>query len=105
MKLTGKCKYDFLDYYWKTKIKPLKMTICKKEDLEQFFDTISELFQNALIIEFFDSVNLRIGIDPYYDMQGTYRACVHTFGSQSMYRNVATNAAIEKANELYNNKL
>jgi len=88
MKLTEKCKEDFLKYLGSDRRIELNLP---------------EVYLNALIIDFFDSVNIRIGIDPYYDMQGTYRACVREFGFQSMYRNVAINNAIEKANELYNN--
>jgi len=102
MKLTGKCKQDFLEYYWETKIKPLNFPVCKKQDLEAFFDTISELFQNALIIEFFDSVGVVIevaedeGWDAYVDKEWV-KTSLNT-------RQEATNAAIAKANELYNSK-
>jgi len=51
--LTGKCKEDFLNYYWDVKIKPLPMTMCKREDLELFFNSICDIFKNALIAEFF----------------------------------------------------
>jgi len=72
-----------------------------KYNYEDFLE-LPESCQNALIIEFFDSVGIRIGIDPYYDMQGTYRANIEHQGFQSMYRNVAIGMAIEKANIIYN---
>jgi len=66
------------------------------------FDDLPLVCQNALIIEFFDSVGIRIGIDPYYDMQGTYRANIERQGFQSMYRNTAIGMAITAANEIFN---
>jgi len=99
MKLTGKCKIAFLNYYWENKIKPLKMTICKREDLEAFFDTISEVFQNALIIEFFDSIKY-IANQSYWEWW-FYQEYKRT---RFLDYKKATNAAIEKANILFNSK-
>ena len=58
--LNGKAKELFLEYYWQTKIEPLPMTICKREDLAEFFETVVDIFKYALIIEWLDSVGIYI---------------------------------------------
>lgn len=92
MKLTEKCKEKFI--FW----------MCKNHEYVRWheYETMPECCINALIIDFFDSVGIRIGIDPYYDMQGTYRANIEHQGFQSMDRNVAIVMAITAANEIYN---
>ena len=60
--LTDKAKQEFLEYYWNNKIKPLKISNCKRVDLEDFFYSFSDLFQNALIIDWFDSVGISINV-------------------------------------------
>jgi len=89
IKLTDKCLDAFGDKH--------------AYDYKEFME-LPESCKNALIIDFFDSVGIKIGIDPVYDMQGTYRAYVGNFGFQSMYRNVAIENAIIKANFLFNEK-
>jgi len=96
MKLTGKCLDAFKEWI---KHKGLEKFYAKHYSLD-----ISTAMYNAVLIDFFDSVGIRIGIDPYYDMQGTYRANIEHCGFQSMYRNVAIGMAIEKANEIFNLK-
>jgi len=114
MRLTDKCKEDFLNYYWNSKIKPL--SICTKEDLESFFDSIYEIYQNALIIEFFDSVGIYISIECYYDALLGYNrgfeAIIFDEQQNTKYdcnpsdcfetRTEAVNEAIIKANALWN---
>lgn len=107
MKLTGKCKEAFLEYYWQTKIKPLKIKICKREDLEEFFGTISELFQNALIIDFFDSVGIYIIITIDFDF--CYNIYEDGNTTEPLYYEIdfsqradCTTEAIKKANEIFN---
>lgn len=76
MKLTGKCKEEFLKH-------------CKQS--ETFMDTYADVYLNALIIEFFDSVGIwnKVFFEVYEKRIGNY------FESQIQ--------AIEKANEIYNN--
>ena len=109
--LNGKAKEMFLEYYWQTKIKTLPMTICKREDLTDFFETVVDIFQNAIIIEWLDSVGLFIEIE--------YNGCFYTvikdkisiksFGNYKKHfsdefnsRQEATTEAIKKAVELIN---
>jgi len=94
MKLTGYCLDAFRERYDNSTEQYLLNNIP--------FDDLPLVCQNALIVDWFDSVGIRIGIDPYYDMQGTYRANIEHCGFQSMYRNTAIGMAIEKANETFN---
>lgn len=108
--LNGKAKELFLEYYWQTKIKPLPMTICKREDLAEFFETVAELFQHALIIEWLDSVGVFISINREisYDNLWSYDItfsdnlkCIST-EKWSETRQEATTEAIKKSLELIN---
>jgi len=100
MKLTGKTKEDFL----------------KDLDVEEqwFNDEYVDLFANALIIEFFDSVKIYISIN-YVDMhtdlrsEKGFQSLVSHKHLSTMFRVIksrqeATEKSIEKANEIYNNK-
>jgi len=101
MKLTGKCFEDFLSFF-----------NSKRRGTEVSLYQLPELFQNALIIEFFDSVGIYILID----MNGGYFHFIiketnkNSFGGlkkhwqdgESKTRVKSTNSAIEKANEIYN---
>lgn len=96
MKLSGKCEIAFNEY-------------CKNKGLENFNNKkyaliVCKSFWNTLFIDFFDSVGIYIGIDPLYDMQGTFRVYLDKYGFQSISRQEATEKAIEKANEIYNSK-
>lgn len=106
MQLTGKCKEDFLNYYWDVKIDPLPITMCKKEDLELFFDSICELFQHALILEWFDSINLYITIESvaYQDVfDCSFVGFKYNFSSGSFDTRIeATNEAILNSDRVYN---
>jgi len=103
MKLTGKCKDDFFIFFQS-----------ERRGTEMGFYELPELFQNALVIEFFDFVGIYINISaiPFSkDFRVEIRAIDNSFLSSCDYeafnsRTEATNAALEKANELYNkNKL
>ena len=102
MILTGKCIEEFL----------------KKQDCgEAWFDThYMPIFQNTLIVEWFDSVGIYISIECYYDALLGYNrgfeAIVFDESGNTKYdcnpsdcfetRLEAINKAIEKANEIYN---
>lgn len=99
MILTGKAKDDFLNYYWENHINNLPMTICKRNDLEGFFESISELFQNALIIEWLDTKKYRGRplFTKIFDFFYKFK-----LDSQSQFD--IWIQAIKKANEIYNNQ-
>jgi len=116
MKLTGKCKEEFLEYYWENTIK--STMVCYKLDLEEFFDSLYPIFQNALIIDFFDSVGITIMVLPYatiFDLGDNLRGVDGTWsyfvyikethkkdGVDFKSRTEATNEAIIKENIIYN---
>ena len=93
MKLTGKLKEEFGYWFFERKIPD--------------FHSLSETFQNALIIEYLDSVGIYID-SGYYD-KNTFCSGIsrkkHVFisvGTDFKTRPEAINAAIEKANEIIN---
>ncbi len=107
--LNGKAKELFLEYYWQTKIKPLPMTICKREDIGGFFETLVDIFQHAIIIEWLDSVDIHIevggadfgGVEYWYNIQRKNTINGHK-GRYFYTRQEATTEAIKKAVELIN---
>lgn len=102
--LNGKAKEIFLEYYWQTRINPLPMTICKKEDLAEFFETIIDILQHALIIEWLDSVGIYIGIVRFNVGLGYFEYRIHykDIYGQRTTRQEAVQSAIKKAVEIYN---
>lgn len=91
MKLTGKCKKEFEKFY--------------TENAKYIFDVdeYSETVQNALIIEFFDSVGIYIIInkDFYFEEWGYIIIGNYEYHGFEC-RLEASNKAIIKANELFN---
>ncbi len=80
-----------------------------KGELSIFYDLSSQM-TNGLIIEFFDSVNIPICIEPYYYKNNLYfkqYILGHSnISEQNTYldKNSATIDAIKNAVEIYNNK-
>jgi len=105
MKLTGKCLEDFFDYLRKNNKASIEIGV-----LIMHWQEYPKEYLNALIIEFFDSVGIYINISaiPFSkDFRVEIRAIDNSFLSSCGYeafetRQKATNAAIEKANYLYN---
>lgn len=95
MKLTGKAKEDFIKW-------------CKQD--AAWMDTYDDIFLFALIIEWLDSVGTHIETGIYPDDLGNIEFSGSFFGflggwdDDTTYktRQEATQAAIEKANDLYN---
>jgi len=102
MKLTGKCKEEFNEYYDEMR--------WNLDDMD--FKNIPELLQNALIIDFFDSVGIYINIKSYqylydwsYEIKQLKRKTIVMEDNPKIpikSRTQATNEAIIKANDLYN---
>jgi len=109
--MNEKAKTDFLEWYWEMYINPLPMTICKKNNLSDFFETVMPIFQNALIIEWLDSVEIYIeiggadyrGIEFWYNIQER-KTINGNNGEYFSTRQEATEKAIETAVNTYNNK-
>ena len=100
MILTGKAKEDFLEYYNNHSIKYLLSWTD--------FDDLPLVVKNALIIEWFDSVGIYINIENLYYQSWWYykvKKCPDTYKQVIMQntRQEATEEAIKKANEIYNN--
>ena len=108
-KLNGKAKEEFLKYYKKKD----NIKLFEFEKVEIVFNLQKELYKNALIIEWFDSVGIYVNIhsdfNPPFIFGYSTRSEVYNkrnaIGIQNKfeYRTEATTKAIEKANEIYNN--
>lgn len=98
MKLTGKTKEDFFKWFKKNS----KIKLHEYEKVEIVFKIQNEVYKNALIIDFFDSVGVYIGITNYssYFRCWIGEKCINIFDT----RTEATSEAIIKANDLYNQK-
>ncbi|QHC84963.1 hypothetical protein AS589_09360 [Empedobacter brevis] len=100
MELTGKAKEEFLEW-WQSKI---------KNENFQYFKPREDVYLNALIIEFLDSVGVYIYFDTgTYVLKPNYRYKIITeddtyIGYKENSRKEATVQAIKKANEIYNER-
>ena len=106
MILNGKCKEDFEKWFYKE----------IDQVVGEGLDDVPDLYLNALIIDFFDSVGIIIlpnrGVKGYYSEIKDFNN--KTFGNCKCHlvvknnvddfesRQQATEKAIEKANEIYN---
>lgn len=101
MILTGKCREDFLRYYGDE--------ISHLDEIEYDFLLDSSIIRNAYYVDFFDSVGIYINIENlYYQSWWSYKVKIipNIFEEKVMVktRQEATEQAIKKANEIYNNK-
>lgn len=93
MILNGKAKEKFLEWISLNNL----FTI---EDREKYFNSLSELFQNALIIEFFNEQEYKIEIGVYNLWNHCFAKCYWDRGFKEYKQSVEQ--AIKKANDLYN---
>ncbi len=99
MKLTNKCLEDFRKY----------ISFHHGLDLNDW-EVQKQVFLNALIIEFFDSVGIYISPTHIHLYSGLFFNSMVRYGKQNNEignyntRPEAINKAIEKANEIYNSK-
>ena len=111
MILTGKAKEDFEKWLNKEMYYLGRNNF---EDRDNNIEDLSDNFQNALIIEWFDSVGIFVSIN-YVDFYNEIRndkgfeTYVTNKGLSVKFRSVssrqeAIKQAIEKANEIYNSK-
>ena len=122
MKLTGKCKEDFEKWYFKnhckTSLKYEELMPHHKEDVYGWFYGIDLSFQYGVYVDFFDSVGVYISdmVDcyhssrnkPQFSMSG-FSMCIEGNGfcndiDNFKIRQEARIKAIEKANEIYNER-
>lgn len=110
MILTGKAKEDF--YTWlKTQDDDFGFIDIEPTSINVSFDNLYEILENALIIEWFDSVGIQIEINicswnKGYEFSPTIYTNFICIGNMSatccIDRKTATKQAIKKANEIYN---
>lgn len=113
--LNGKAKQYFLDYYWKNYIGKTRF-LNQKSETDEFFNSLYPTFQNALIIDFFDSSGVFISIIPII-YQNERLNCFHVeinnkfVGQKRIHsrnfnsRTEAILRAVEFANVLYNERV
>ena len=94
--LTGKCK------------ETAKKFIYDKHRLsytESFWGLLHECMQHALLMEFFDSVGIYIGVEPFCCNPNKFQGFINDC-SDEIYpsRPEATKAALIHANDLFNDK-
>ena len=101
MILTGKCKEAF------------EKRFLEKEKKFDFYNKnnklLNDAIQNALIIDFFDSVGIYIEIKNKFGQRKQYQRfsfIVKNYNSGFLFnsRTEAINAAVAKANEIFNNR-
>lgn len=108
--LTGRCKQDFelwmFNYFIEHRPDYSSSLIISK------FERKTQLEKLAFYVEWFDNVGIYMSIEPNFSIfeQGNPFSCFRFFIDMIYYgqadtRQEATKAAIEKANELYNENL
>lgn len=97
-KLTEKCKEHFYNWY-EENAHVSKFNKTRNVTIVHFIAQ-SETCQNALIIDFFDSVGIYITVDHNVTVSKSFW-CNSVSDSIFNSRTEATNAAIEKANEIF----
>lgn len=98
--LTGQCKSDF--FSWLENNYELIIKDCG--GLDYFWASLPHICEYALITEWFDSVGIYVSVNHSVRHEWfSFKVCAdYTDGFET--RQEATKAAIEKANELYNDK-
>lgn len=94
MILNGKCKEKFLEWF---------------SEPETYFYRLNNTCQNALIIEFFDSIEIIIQIhnvcdDWWFRVKSKTKTIKSEKYNEHKNRKEATEQAIKKANDIYNER-
>lgn len=103
--LTGKCLEAFLDWVLKEPNKIFKKYFGDEQDIIDEIYNLEELFLNALIIEFFDSLGCYIEPKKCTEKWSFYLFGIcRLISGEEIYntRTEATEEAIKKANEIFN---
>lgn len=106
MILTGVCKTDFLKHFKKH----TKSKLDTLDKAEVMFNVQDELFQHALIIDFFDSKGIHLYAEPYlsfFNKELLFKGYIlgyRNINEQNSYtdRASAIRSIIRIANEYYN---
>lgn len=105
MKLTKKCKEDFLTWLQVTRNEDINDDGIKYDLYYLFVYMMPEACKNALIIEWLDSVGYKVIIIPTIfvdDWSCDVFAWTNSLFTNLKSRLIAENKAIEHVNELYN---
>ena len=101
MKLTGKCKEEFEKWYDLSDI----------TTHWRVWEFMCDSMQYGVYVDFFDSVGIQVSNRPYFDtfewrvdMIDHEKKKVNTNSDTELTRHEARTAAIEKANELFNER-
>ena len=110
MILNGKAKEEFEKWYWNEWFDDKERNYYEEKEIAvKALYTTDTVFLNALIIEFFDSVDIYIYLETAtYVLKPNFRYKIITdddtiIGFKENSRQEATIQAIKKANDLYNN--
>ena len=102
MILTGKAKEEFFNWLDNQGVNGIDISNWEFEK----FQLLSNVAQNALIIEWFDSVGIYITSDYFELNNGFYSEILNeNFAIVKPTRQEALTEAIKKANEIYNEKI
>ena len=102
MKLTGKCKNDFIEFLLNTDCK-YSLNIEEGQLVSDAFFECHLSMQYGVYVDFFDSVGLRIGVSPVFENDfWVYLNNEEINDIDFKTRPEARTAAIKKANEIYN---
>jgi len=102
--LTDKAKEKFEEWYYG---KYLSEKIVKYENVGEFFESLHLIFQQALIVEWLDSIGFHIGrdmVDNYWLENSTFYERLGLDGYDYIPTIKTLSEAIEKANNLINLK-
>ena len=102
--LTGKCKEDFENWLFTVRNEEIIDGEIKYDLYYMFMYMLPENCKKQLIIEWLDSVEIYICIEPQKEFKNVYFDVSIDFDLHSVWstRKEATNRAIEKANDIYN---
>jgi hypothetical protein len=101
MTLTGKCKEDFDEWYKN----PLRHKVALYRSIK-YWETFPDSMQYGVYVDWFDSVDTRVIISNYWDYGEYFQVSVNDSieVNEISTRQEARTAAIEKANEIYNER-
>jgi hypothetical protein len=110
MTLTGKCKEDFESYLEELDRRDIEGVYCDYNGTfycynDYHFSCLPESMQYGVYVDFFDSVGVRVIISVYWEDKEYFQVDTHNFSEYDINaRPEARTAAIEKANEIYNER-
>ena len=110
IQLNGKCKEKFLEWYWNEWFDDKERNYYEEKEIAvKALYTTDTVFLNALIIEFFDSIEIIIQIhnvcdDWWFRVKSKTKTIKSEKYNEYKNRQQATIQAIKKANEIYNER-